>query len=256
MHIHTTPLGLLATLVLALTPLITAHGKVAAVTGDAGGNGTALGIIGGIVPGAGSNDVTEIDTTVFKKRNVETDGLGRTVNGGGNQAAHLHIAMAQSGDTLPQVSEEGGFISGDFHIVTTVTFSKGIKANVSQNIPGKKGNIAANGNVARALQHLHLLKRAANVDKTFPFNVTVPAGTTCTGTVAGLQNVCFMKIANANKAGPFGGVVAFQMAASSSAVANVTAAAAAAVVTRARRASVLVDVNAAIGATMARKFVA
>jgi hypothetical protein len=40
------------------------------------------------------------------------------------------------------------------------------------------------------------MKRAANVNKTFPFNITVPAGTTCNGAVAGLQNVCFMKIAN------------------------------------------------------------
>jgi hypothetical protein len=40
---------------------------------------------------------------------------------------------------------------------------------------------------------------------------SVPAGTTCTGTVAGQSNVCLVKIANANKAGPFGGVVAVQM---------------------------------------------
>jgi hypothetical protein len=41
---------------------------------------------------------------------------------------------------------------------------------------------------------------------------TVPAGTVCTGTVNGVNNVCLAKIANANKNGPFGGVVAFQMA--------------------------------------------
>ena len=41
---------------------------------------------------------------------------------------------------------------------------------------------------------------------------SVPAGTTCQGTVAGQQNVCFVKIANSNKAGPFGGVIAIQMA--------------------------------------------
>jgi hypothetical protein len=62
----------------------------------------------------------------------------------------------------------------------------------------------------------------------FPIDIAVPAGTTCSGTVAGQQNVCFMKIANcefssvsifremlmeiANNAGPFGGVIAFQMA--------------------------------------------
>ena len=104
---------------LTLAPVIAAHGKVSAVVGDAGGNGTALGIIGGIVPGAGPNDVTEIDTTVFERRRIATDGLGSTTKGGVNKAADLHHAMAQSGDTLPQVSE-GGFITGTFHIITTV----------------------------------------------------------------------------------------------------------------------------------------
>jgi hypothetical protein len=41
--------------VLALTPLVSAHGKVTVVTGNAGGNGTALGIRGGVVPGTGPN---------------------------------------------------------------------------------------------------------------------------------------------------------------------------------------------------------
>lgn len=41
---------------------------------------------------------------------------------------------------------------------------------------------------------------------------SVPAGTTCSGTMGGQSNVCLVKIANSNKAGPFGGVVAVQMA--------------------------------------------
>jgi hypothetical protein len=106
--------------ILFMASIAAAHGKVASVTGDAGGNGTALGIIGGIVPGAGSNDVTEIDTTVFKKRDIATNGLGKTMNGGKNTVAMVHASMAMSGDTLPQVSE-GGFITGTFHIITTVS---------------------------------------------------------------------------------------------------------------------------------------
>ena len=43
------------TLTLALAPLASAHGKVAVVQGNAGGNGTALAIKGGVVPGAGPN---------------------------------------------------------------------------------------------------------------------------------------------------------------------------------------------------------
>lgn len=40
---------------------------------------------------------------------------------------------------------------------------------------------------------------------------SVPAGQTCTGTVAGQENVCLMRCMNDANAGPFGGVVPFQM---------------------------------------------
>lgn len=68
---------------LLAAPLVAAHGKVSVANGDRGGNGTALGsmlyppphvcarltaaaVLGGIVPGTGSNKVTEVDTTVFR----------------------------------------------------------------------------------------------------------------------------------------------------------------------------------------------
>ena len=59
---------------LAGTELVAAHGKVSVATGNAGGNGTALGIQGGIIPGAGSNKVTEPDTTVFQGPNAKACG--------------------------------------------------------------------------------------------------------------------------------------------------------------------------------------
>lgn len=130
---------------LSLTPtLIAAHGKVAAVVGDAGGNGTAIGIQGGVVPGPGKNRVTEVDTTVFGQTNVATDGLGKTNSQGKNTVAMVAATMDQSGATLPQVSN-GGSISGTFHVVTTDgagpvqamidttgtgAFSSGVMANV------------------------------------------------------------------------------------------------------------------------------
>jgi hypothetical protein len=44
----------------------------------------------------------------------------------------------------------------------------------------------------------------------------VPSGTTCTGTIDDQKNVCLVKIANENDNGPFGGVVAIQMASAAS----------------------------------------
>ena len=59
-------------------------------------------------------------------------------------------------------------------------------------------------------------KRAHNINADFPMSFAVPAGTTCNGEMEGQKNVCLVKIANENDNGPFGGVVAIQMASTAS----------------------------------------
>ncbi|KAE9378573.1 hypothetical protein N431DRAFT_400316 [Stipitochalara longipes BDJ] len=220
---------------LAASPLVAAHGKVAVVTGDAGGNTTALGIQGGVVPGAGSNSKTEVDTTIFNSVKAATNGLGRTEGKGQNTLSGMSAVVAQSGSTLPQVSSSGGTLSGTLHVVTTDgagpfkaivdptgtgQFASGTEADVTTQVPGKNGNILPDGQVARAVSRVFarmgLHKRAANVNKDYPFTVAIPAGTTCTGTAGGQSGVCLVKFANSNPAGPFGGVFAMQIAGSNS----------------------------------------
>jgi len=172
----------------------------------------------------------ELDTTVFGSTKIATDGLGKTTGGGQNTVAKLADTMAQSGSTLPQVSADNGSVSGTFHIVTTDgagplqaivdptgtgKFASGVKATVDTQVPGKNGNIAAPKQrrfLPRTLVKMGLLKRASNVNEDYPVKVSIPAGTTCTGTAAGQSNICLVKIANANGAGPFGGVLAYQVA--------------------------------------------
>ncbi|KAI9170694.1 hypothetical protein HJFPF1_00164 [Paramyrothecium foliicola] len=219
-------------LALAASPLVSAHGKIAVVTGDAGGNGTALGIMGGVVPGPGRNKVTEPDTTVFGSTDIMTDGLGKTNGGGQNTLAGMSAAMDMSGTTLPQISSTGGKISGTYHIVTTDgagpiqavldptgtgTFSQGVMLKTVTQVPGDGGKIKATQglNSPRSLlsRALNMItKRATNVNEDYPMEFAVPDGTTCTGSMNGQSNVCLVKIANSNKAGPFGGVIAVQMA--------------------------------------------
>ncbi|PQE07368.1 putative gEgh 16 protein [Rutstroemia sp. NJR-2017a WRK4] len=226
----------------AIIPLVAAHGKIAVMTGDAGGNTTGLGIQGGIVPGPGKNKVTEVDTTVFNSKNAATDGLGKT-SAGPNTMADMASVMAQSGSTLPQVSD-GGSLTGTVHIVTTDgagpysaivdptatgAFSQGTQAKVTTQVPGTKGNIAApkqRSIMMRSLVNMGIVKRASNVNEDYPIAIQMPAGMSCTGTVAGQQNVCLVKIANPSGAGPFGGVVAMQMAGAGSASASNSTAAA------------------------------
>lgn len=76
--------------------------------------------MGGSVPGAGPNRETETDTTIFNKRDAASDGLGRTKGNGENTLDMMAAVLAQSGNTLPQVSNQDGYINMTYHIVTTV----------------------------------------------------------------------------------------------------------------------------------------
>ncbi|CAN8095884.1 unnamed protein product [Discula destructiva] len=228
------------TIALLISPLVSAHGKIAAVTGDAGGNGTALGIKGAVVPGFGPNYKTEVDTTVFWSKDIDTDDdIGFTEDGSGNnQLTDLVDAMALSGNTLAQVSS-GGSVSGTYHVVTddgcgplealiddsaSAKWSTAAKATVSTEMPGTDGdcpsslaNDSGDQNkirrmATRALAKMGLVaKRADNVNKDYDFSVAIPAGTTCTGTIGDQSNLCLVKISNNNANGPFGGVFAVQM---------------------------------------------
>lgn len=219
-------------LFLAASPLVTAHGKVAAVVGDAGGNGTAVGIEGGIVPGPGKNSKTEVDTTVFSSTKIASNGLGETTHNGNNQLKDFAATMDQSGDTLPQVANS---LSAVFHVVTsdgcgpvkamldttgTGQFADGVALTNTADVAGDKGDcpdsITGKRSLVRSLlARAGLVARATNVNQDFDIAFDVPADTVCTGTVAGQENVCLVKMANENKAGPFGGVVAIQMASAS-----------------------------------------
>lgn len=198
-----------------------------------GGNTTGLGIQGAVIPGAGTNKQTEVDTTVFNSKNAATDGLGKT-KAGANTMADMTAVMAASGSTLPQVSD-GGELSGTIHIVTTDgagpcsaivdptgtgAFSQGTQAKVTTQVPGTRGNIAApkqRSLMMRSLVNMGIVKRASNVNEHCPIKVAMPAGMSCTGSVGGQENVCLVKLANPSGAGPFGGVAAFQMASAATA---------------------------------------
>ncbi|KAJ4419805.1 hypothetical protein N0V82_004740 [Gnomoniopsis sp. IMI 355080] len=140
------------------------------------------------------------------------------------------LAMALSGDTLPQVSQ-GGNISGNFHVVTsdgcgsvsavldptaTGKFSEGTKLTTVQDVPGTNGNcprsITKKSFVRDILERSGVItRRATNVNMDFPVTFTLPSNVACSGTVGNVNGVCFVKMANTNPAGPFGGVVPIQV---------------------------------------------
>ncbi|KAH8879149.1 hypothetical protein GQ53DRAFT_855242 [Thozetella sp. PMI_491] len=236
--------------VLALSAAVAnAHGNVQVVTGDKGGNGTALGIQGASVARFGPNAATEKDTTVFggKANDPTTDGLGKTTANGQLKVTDLKAAMVSSGQTLPQVSGDGtGVITGTWRIVTsdgtandkegnlfavidstgTGAYSSGKQLVATSSMVGNgKGNVVQRA-IESAMRAVGIQRRANNVGADAQFQVKIPAGTTCTGSDAasGQSNFCLMKIANNNNAGPFGGSVAFQIAGTGAAPAAAAAA--------------------------------
>lgn len=140
---------------LIAAPLVAGHGKIAILTGDKGGNGTALGIKGAAVASVGQNYQTEPDTTIFWSKDINTDNdFGYTDGSNGNLAmTDLDAAMAMSGSTLPQVSS-GGSINATLHIVTSDgagpfvaiidptasgKFSNATSMDVTTQVPGEAG---------------------------------------------------------------------------------------------------------------------
>lgn len=109
------------------------------------------------------------------------------------------------GNTIPQISANAGVLTMVFHqinadgagpiacsISTDATGKTFTAITVSTNVPGTNGR-----------------SNAAN--QNFPLVADIPAGTSCTGTVGALKNVCAIKCAN--PVGPFGGTVLAQQAA-------------------------------------------
>ena len=128
--------------------------------------------------------------------------------------------------------------------------SKAIKTNpptrnniqVTQQVPGRNSR----SNVSLFPSPFLFILSATNppspqagAKTDFPLTASIPAAQTCTGTVAGQDNVCLVRCMNGARAGPFGGVVPVQMAAGAAAGAaagNSTVAAAGTGKTNARRA--------------------
>ncbi|KAF1935880.1 hypothetical protein EJ02DRAFT_483252 [Clathrospora elynae] len=191
---------------LASSSLVAGHGAIIKAVGDAGGAGSAIGVVP-TTPrdGTGRNPFQQ-DSTRF--RGASAASCGETLGGGANDiAAGTAQVMQLNGATLPQVSA-GGQIMMTVHQVnadgagpyTCMIDATGTGTNwqpisVTQNLAGN----ARGRNGDTAMQDL-------------PLTASIPAGTACTGTVAGQSNVCMVRCQNPARAGPFGGCVPVQMA--------------------------------------------
>jgi len=189
---------------LAITQLVAGHGAIIKAVGDAGGQGSAIGIDPNTPRDGSRRNPFQQDSTRFKGDNKAA--CGETLGGGDNDLeTGVKAVMAMSGGQLPQVSS-GGQVMMTLHQVngdgagpyacqlnTDGTASTWTNVQVAENVPGRRGN-----------------SRAKATD--FPLTVSMPAGMACTGNVAGQANTCVVRCMNQARAGPFGGCVAVQQA--------------------------------------------
>lgn len=105
-----------ASLLLVSGPqVVSAHGAIISATGDAGGNGMALGIDSSTPRDGTRRNPFQQDSTRF--RGASADTFGETLGGGSNQVeAGTRAIMAETGDQLPQVSA-GGQVKMTLHQV-------------------------------------------------------------------------------------------------------------------------------------------
>lgn len=212
---------LLTLTLLAAAKLVAAHSAIINAVGDAGGSGMALGVDTSTPRDGTRRNPFQQDSTRF--RGDAADTVGETLAGGDNQLeAGTQAILAETGDSLPQVTA-GGELQMTLHQVnsdgagpyTCMINADGTaqtwnNIQVTQNVPGGRNSRNRDGE-----------------QTDFPLTASIPAGQSCTGTVAGQDNVCLVRCQNSARAGPFGGVVPVQMVDAGAAAGNGTEAGAA-----------------------------
>ncbi|KAH8770763.1 CAS1 protein [Diaporthe sp. PMI_573] len=210
-----------AVLITLLSPLVAGHAAIIRATGDAGGQGMALGIDTATPRDGTRRNPFQQDSTRFKGQAADT--VGETLAGGDNDVdAGTTAIMGETGESLPQVTQ-GGEVQMTLHQVNgdgggpyscaindDATAATWTDIRVTDMPPGENSRSRDTQTSEQAL------------------TAAVPANQACTGTVAGQENVCLVRCMNDANAGPFGGVVPVQMVQPGAANATTPAAAAAA----------------------------
>jgi hypothetical protein len=102
---------------LAAAQLVAGHGAIIAATGDAGGTGMALGVDTSTPRDGTRRNPFQQDSTRFRGDAAET--VGETLGGGDNNLeAGTQAIMAETGDSLPQVTA-GGEVQMTLHQVNS-----------------------------------------------------------------------------------------------------------------------------------------
>ncbi|KAK3938123.1 putative cell surface protein [Diplogelasinospora grovesii] len=186
------------------------------------GANSSVGVEDTIGNGAGAaNDKREesaSSSSLFSPRQL-LKGLAGLLGGGGGAGAGTKSTVATetnvaatagagaSSGGLPTCADDGT-IKMVFHQINQDGAGP-LEAAVDPTSGGTQASVFQTAEVTQDVPGVGFqgLSLATNTD--FPLKVQMPAGMTCDGTIAGVQNVCVVRVRNGAAAGPFGGSAAF-----------------------------------------------
>ncbi|OAA69526.1 cell surface protein (Mas1) [Cordyceps fumosorosea ARSEF 2679] len=168
-----------------------------------GAGGAAGGLLGGLGGGGGGG----------------AGGLLGGLTGGGGGTKSNFAAETMVADTAGTGNSQG-LPTSDSNGVVSLVYRQinqdgagPLSATVDGTSGGKDASAFQNAEVVKDVPGLGVggLSLATNTD--FPLQVKMPAGMTCDGTIAGVNNACVVRVRNSAAAGPFGGSAVFTQSA-------------------------------------------
>ncbi|GAM88249.1 hypothetical protein ANO11243_062820 [Dothideomycetidae sp. 11243] len=171
-------------------------GQTGGLEGQVAGAATGAAITGlqaasGLV-GIGKRDAAGVKTPQGTSENL----VGQTAGSGATSGLPTADENGIVTLTLHQVNQDG---AGPF------------QASIDSTSGGQTESAFQDAQMVSNVGGIASLSAVTTTD--FPVQVQVPQGTVCSGTVAGVKNVCIVRIQNNAIAGPFGGSAAFTQSA-------------------------------------------
>jgi hypothetical protein len=155
----------------------------------------------------------EVHAAMMAKRSLAV----RAANGGtktpaGTKETAVKAATGQGASSGMPTAADDGTVTMTFHQVNQDGAGP-LTASVDSTSGGTDPAAFKTAAVTTNVPGIGIGGLSAAQTMDFPVAIQMPAGTVCSGTVAGSSGVCVAKLQNAALAGPFGGSVAFTQSA-------------------------------------------
>lgn len=181
---------------------------------NGGGAVSAATIISAFMNGSGSNTSSTKAAREFHKTkrgllsSLAADSNGGTKTPKGTVETGVKAATGSGASSSLPTCADNGTVSMTFHQVNQDGAGP-LTASIDATSGGTDASAFKTAAVTQNVPGIGIGGLSAVTTTDFSVQIQMPAGMTCSGTVADVSNVCVAKLQNSALAGPFGGSVAF-----------------------------------------------